>query len=178
MGAETDVSVYHGSFSKTNLGDILLAGETHYYDSYITVAALNRDIPYRVGGLEFEAEGQIVRHSGLQKHLEYNGLLMGRLGDPWSGWPFSIAVGEGLSFATRNPDLENPRRGLDDPGRESEWSRNLLNYMVFELEMALPLDSYRPRAFFRIHHRSGIYGIFCPPTCGSNYLAYGIKFEL
>lgn len=176
---ETDlwnVSLYHGKYSRTDLGSILLAGQTDYEPAYITVLALNRPLPYRLWRTELEGEGQIVRHSGIQKHLEFNGVVLARITEPFRGTPFSVGVGEGLSFATRNPDLENTSRSLQNIDARTETSRNLLNYLVFELDMALPVDMYAPRAFLRVHHRSGIFGTLCPSICGSNFVAYGVKF--
>ncbi|HBS04966.1 MAG TPA: hypothetical protein DEA96_08380 [Leptospiraceae bacterium] len=173
-----NITLYRGQFTRTTLGNIMLQGDTDYKPSYIFTGALSTPASVDFFGLPTEWEGQVVKHSGAQKHLEFNAVLMARLGDSldFSGIPVSFAIGEGLSFATRNPDLENPRSfyGIDG---ESEYSQNLLNYLVFEVEFGLPLDAYEPRAFIRLHHRSGIYGTFCPRTCGSNYIAYGIKFS-
>lgn len=169
-------SLYHGTFTTTTLGETLSA-YTNYKPSYLTVLTVNRPLPYRLWRANLEGEGQIGRHTGIMKHLEFNGVVLARFEQPFRGTPFSFAIGEGLSFATRNPELENPRRSIEDPYVAEETSRNLLNYLVFELEMAVPVDAYSPRAFIRVHHRSGIYGIFCPPVCGSNVVAYGVRFS-
>ena len=172
------VTMYRGQFTRTTLGNIMLQGDTDYKPSYTFTGAVSTPASVDFFGLPTEWEGQVVKHSGAQKHLEFNAVLMARLGNSldFSGIPVSFAIGEGLSLATRNPDLENPRSfyGIDG---ESEYSQNLLNYLVFEVEFGLPMDAYEPRAFIRLHHRSGIYGTFCPRTCGSNYIAYGIKFS-
>lgn len=171
-----NISFYQGLFSDTALGEIMIQGKTHYRDSYITTAAVGKPLERTLLGFPLEVEGQIVRHSGVQKHLEFNGLLLLRTEPISAGLPLTFAVAEGLSVATRNPDLENRRKNLTNMGITSEYSRNLLNYLTFEMEARVPLDAYEPRAFVRIHHRSGIYGVFCPPTCGSNYMAYGVRF--
>ncbi|MCB1173258.1 MAG: hypothetical protein KDK39_06825 [Leptospiraceae bacterium] len=173
-----DVIWYRGQYSDTDFGQILLNANTRFKNSFIDVLALNRDIPYTLLSVPLEGEGQVVRHSGRQRHMEYNAVLIARWGDPFQGLPLSFGFGEGLSLATRNPDMENQRRTVFHPNvTEEEDSRNLLNYLVVELEMGLHgFDSHRARAFLRLHHRSGIYGTFCPPTCGSNFVAYGVKF--
>lgn len=175
---DLDVTFYRGQFTGTTLGNILLQADTDYKPSYILTGAVSSSAPLEFFGLATEWEGQVVKHSGSQKHLEFNAVLMARIGNSldFSGLPISFAVGEGLSLASRNPDLENPRSFYGVDG-ESEYSRNFLNYLVFEVELGLPLDAYEPRAFIRLHHRSGIYGTFCPRTCGSNYIAYGVKFS-
>lgn len=171
-----NLSVYHGLFTDTALGEILLSAKTHYRSSYITTATVGKPLDRRLFGLPLEAEGQLVRHTGTQKHLEFNGLLLLRTEPLDAGLPVTFAVAEGLSLATRNPDLENRRKTIYNQGVASEYSRNLLNYLTFEVEARVPVDAYEPRAFVRVHHRSGIYGLLCPPTCGSNYMAYGVRF--
>ncbi|MBX7057792.1 MAG: hypothetical protein K1X75_06965 [Leptospirales bacterium] len=170
------LSYYYGQFSDTNLGDILLTASTDYRGDYLHAFSYSRPLALDLMELPLEAEGQVVRHSGRTTHMEFNGALVAR----WqsSGGGFSLAAGEGLSLATRNPDLENPRRSPLSPGTQSEYSRNLLNFLLFEAEAAIPLDAYQPRVFLRVHHRSGGYGLLCPPTCGSNYVAYGLRFSL
>ncbi|MEQ9364709.1 MAG: hypothetical protein RIF32_10715 [Leptospirales bacterium] len=172
-----DISFYRGKYSRTNLGDIMLAGRTKYEPSFISVLSFARPLPYRLWRADLEGEGQLVRHTGVQKHLEFNGVVLARITEPFRGTPFSVGIGEGLSLATRNPDLENTRRSLFSPNLSTETSRKLLNYLVFELEMAVPLDYYEPRAFVRVHHRSGIFGTLCPSICGSNFVAYGMRFS-
>ena len=62
-------------------------------------------------GLGWEVEGQLVRHYGMQDHYETNGLVVAR----WH--PFfwdryldtSFAIGEGLSYATKVPQVEVQR---------------------------------------------------------------------
>ncbi|MCE9598656.1 MAG: hypothetical protein K8S54_11865 [Spirochaetia bacterium] len=171
-----NVAVYQGLYSDTALGEILLSGKTHYRPSYITTLAVGRSIDWGLLGVPLEAEGQIVRHTGVQKHLEFNGLFLLRSDAMDLGLPVTFAVAEGLSVATRNPDLENQRKSIYNGGTTSEYSRNFLNYLAFEIEARVPVDAYQPRAFLRVHHRSGIYGLLCPPTCGSNYMAYGMRF--
>ncbi len=170
-----NVSLYQGLYSKTNFGEILLSGKTHYEDSYITVAAVGKPTDVQMLGLRLETEGQVVRHSGFDKHIEFNGLVMARTPQIGS-LPLTVGFAEGLSAAMRNPGIENPRKSYLDLGAESEYSRNLLNYLAVEMEVGLPVEEdYRPRAFVRLHHRSGIYGLLCPPTCGSNYIGYGVR---
>jgi hypothetical protein len=173
---EWNISTYQGLYSQTNLGQILLQGKTHYQPGYISAATVGKQTDYGIFGMKLETEGQVVRHTGRDKHMEFNGLVMARTEELFH-LPITFAMAEGLSLATRNPDLENPRKSIENPGAESEYSRNLLNYLVFEVEVGVPLDAYKPRAFVRVHHRSGIYGILCPPTCGSNYLGYGMRFS-
>ncbi|MCB1309403.1 MAG: hypothetical protein KDK30_14530 [Leptospiraceae bacterium] len=172
------LAYYRGQYTATDFGAVLLSADTDYKSSYIDVAALSKPVPYTFLGFPLEGEGQVVRHSGRQKHLEFNAVLIARWGDPFQGMPFSLGFGEGVSLATRNPDMENQRRTLLHANvHEEEDSRNFLNYLLVELEFGLgDFEAHRTRAFLRVHHRSGIYGLLCPPTCGSNFVSYGLRF--
>ena len=95
----------------------------------------------------------------------------------------SFAFGEGVSLTSQNPTMENKRKGFYlDTGLfqfQAIESRNFLNYVMVELDYRVWDTSYNPRIFVRIHHRSGVFGLLCPPdpACGSNFISYGVKFS-
>lgn len=169
-----DVSFYHGVFTNTTLGETLVFARTDYRPAYLTALTVARPTRYDLLDIPLEAEAQLVRHSGAQKHLEFNGVLVARYEFPRAG--ASLAFGEGLSFATRRPDVETVRPSASNPFQDSQATRNLLNYLMFEAEFRAPIDAENSRVFMRIHHRSGIWGVFCPRTCGSNFVTYGVRF--
>ena len=79
----------------------------------------------------------------------------------------SLAFGNGLSVATGIPEVEKLRK--------DERSKALLSYLMLELSFALPaLPQWS--LFFRIHHRSGVFGFFNGAWGGSNYLCLGIRW--
>jgi hypothetical protein len=118
-------------------------------------------------GLSWEVEGQFVQHYGLQDHNELNGLVIAR----WNRFPLdrfintSFAVGEGLSYATRVPEVEIAR-GQD--------SARLLNYLLFEFTFGLPAYP-QWQLVSLMHHRSGAFGLFSGVSGGSNYFGFGVK---
>ena len=177
FASNSDLSLYIGTFSDTRLVDIVTRGETSYQRSHILTAAVSRPTGSELESVLFETEAQVVKHFGIMQHLEVNGLLIAR----WPkvlGLPISLAVGEGLSLAGENPGLENPRKDFLHPFRPEEESRPLLNYLMVELEARPQFFSDSPRMFLRVHHRSGVFGTYCPPTCGSNFVAYGIRLPI
>lgn len=176
ISAESDLALYYGTFSDTRLLDILSSARTDYKPSHLLAATLSRPTGSDLSVLTFETEAQFVKHFGLMQHLEVNGLLIAR----WSGvfgLPIGLALGEGLSLAGTNPAMENQKRDWRNPFRTNEESRPLLNYIMVELEMGAA-ESDQPRVFMRVHHRSGVYGTYCPPTCGSNFIAYGVRLPV
>lgn len=118
-------------------------------------------------GLGVELEGQAVKHFGMQHHTEWNGLFALRWPSfPWDRWvDTSVAVGEGLSYATRRPPLEEELH---------EHQARLLNYLLFEFTFALP-DVPEWSLAARIHHRSGAWGTFDGVKGGSNFWGMGLR---
>ena len=166
------ISVYVAQYSPDRLLEILREYSPDFESSYLATVAYSR---FLIDGhwIRWELEGQLVQHWGQQSHQELNGAIVARwLRFPWDRFlDTSLAVGEGLSIASRVPPLE-PRSGPT----EGESTR-LLNYLLVELEFAPPQDSPWS-AFVRIHHRSGIYGIFGNIKGGSNFIGLGLRYTL
>ena len=164
------LTAYGGaSTDGTLVRDILLFGGFTVEDSYLAAIAVSEPVYYHER-YQWEVEGQVVKHFGLQDHWEFNALIALR----WKYFPWnkhvktSFAVGDGLSYATEVPLLED----LDEP---ETGSTRLLNYLLIELTFAPPKEEHW--AFvFRIHHRSGIFGVFDDVSGGSNVIALGIKY--
>lgn len=176
---------YGGQFTATDLMPILFRQRTDYKDSYIAVLGASREADFRIRFFQFESELNVVKHFGEMNHFEGNGLYSARVKNLFY-LPMSFAFGEGLSIASENPRLENKSKGIyyenyqfliQSKGIES---RNILNFIMVELDYGLSKPFYDSKIFMRIHHRSGVFGLLCPPdpACGSNFVSYGIKFTL
>jgi len=116
----------------------------------------------------FEVEGQVAQHFNKQDHTEFNALVVGRwLKFPWNETVrTSFAIGEGVSYATEIPEIERERSPNE--------TDHILNYLMLELELAPP-DEERWSFIARIHHRSGVFGLFDGVSRGSNFLGAGVK---
>lgn len=168
--------MYGGQWTETDLVPILTRQRTDYRNSNIWALGLNRVFMYRNA---FRAEGELIaaKHTGVMKHGEICAMGILHLGIP--GTPVFLRGGEGLSIATENPRMEN--RNFD-PMKwpwvlRSQKSSQYLNYLMFEIGFNLP-TSQPIETFLRIHHRSGIFGLMCPPTCGSNFVSYGVRMPI
>lgn len=170
-----------GPYINADLLPIVTQGDISYKKSYIGLLGLNYDLQKRLGILNLELEGLFGKHKGEMNHSELGGVLVARIPNIMLK-PMSFAFGEGLSWASENPFLENRKKGWDRGSLNTEniESRPILNYLMFELDYGIPSVSFQPKVFVRIHHRSGIWGTFCPPDppCGSNFLTYGVKVSL
>ncbi|MCG5530360.1 hypothetical protein LRD18_05665 [Halorhodospira halochloris] len=165
------VSFYAAQHVDNRLVHIFTRGRTEFQNSYLTSVNYGHPLGLNLWGFDFFTEAQAVKHSGKQSHYELNAVLIARWSrTPWDAFiDTSFAFGEGLSWASEPPPLE-PRGTRDD----SEESVQLLNYLLFELEAGPPQSNWR--AFTRIHHRSGVFGLFGGIRGGSNFLGLGLRY--
>jgi hypothetical protein len=177
-----DVSLYYGLFTETDLLPIVLRQDTNYKQSYIYSASLSRPIDYKLRFLDLGFEANLTKHDGLMHHWETNIFYTAKLSEIFNS-PISISIGEGMSFASENPKLENKDIGINFYNltiqKDPIQSSSLLNYAMVEIEFGKMSWEY-PRIFLRIHHRSGVFGLYCPPdpACGSNFVSYGMRYPL
>jgi len=162
-------TLYGGLSAQDNLGDVLSFQATFPDHTYIAVAALSRELWRYEHWVSLEAEGQVGKHFGRMHHWEFNGLISLRwLPFPWDKYlETSFAVGNGLSYATEVPKVEK---------EDDDNAQKFLNYLLLELTLGLP--KY-PRWDFviRIHHRSGVFGLYDGVRGGANFLCGGIKYR-
>lgn len=165
-GAETYLTVFGGVASK---GDIwqTTGFKAGAFESYLAGVALARTVGRHGEWARWEAEVQAVKHMGMQTHLEGVGLVLLRWrAFPWNSYlSTTAAVGDGLSYCTREPEVEIRRQGR---------STRLLNYLLFEITLALPGEE-RWSLSLRQHHRSGIFGIFDGMHGGSDFWVAGVR---
>lgn len=162
------VSVFVAQNARDRLVDILSTASADRRRSWLVAVAYGRPL-HQWRSISLELELQAARHTGMQRHGEFNAVLVARWMDfPWDHWADTrVAAGEGLSWATEVPELE-PR---SDP--EEGESARLLNYLLFEVEVRPPARPWS--GYLRIHHRSGVYGLFSDVTGGSNFVGLGVR---
>ncbi len=174
--------VYGGRYTSTDLLPILFRQKTDYKDSSIGVFGINYALNYKIRFIDIGSEALVGKHFGLMNHWEADGLMIARLSNLF-GLPISFAFGEGLSIASQNPVLETQMKGFNFKNgmleKQGIESRNILNYLMVELDYRVWDEPSNPRIFMRIHHRSGVFGFYCPPdpACGSNFVSYGLKMS-
>lgn len=163
-------SAYWAKNSPDRFMDIIRYLNPEFRKSYL-ISVTGGHIIQRKESFNIEFEMQSVLHYGKQHHLEINSVIIARwMNFPWDKWlDTRIAFGEGLSYAFRIPHLE-PRK---DP--LAEESARLLNYLLLELEFILP-GCKNLSTFIRIHHRSGVLGLFSGVIGGSNFIGTGLRY--
>lgn len=167
------VSVYAGRYSNNSLPEeIALLKPVDIEDATMVSAAYSEVLGARREPYWWEGEVNAVQWFRDQDHFELNGLVTWR----WHRFPWddvldtSFAFGNGLSWASSIPDLE-------DRFQAPEGSTRLLWHIAAEFEFGLP-GTDRWSTFFRVHHRSGVFGTFDGVEGGSNVLALGLRHRL
>ena len=162
------ITVYGARQTDGYLED-LITFNANWENSYLLAVALSRRFYTFRDLLDFEVEGQIVKHFEDQDHWEFNGLLVSRwLPLPWDKYiDTSLAMGAGLSYATETPEIEAKNRGD---------TSKLLAYLLFESTFALP-DFPQWSVVARIHHRSGAGGLFNGVYGASNAVGVGVRYS-
>jgi hypothetical protein len=145
--------------------------ELRFRGSYLIGLGLTKEFEQSPPHVGWELEGQLVQHIGEQDHLEVDFSINAR----WKTFPWdttldtSLALGSGLSYATEVPRSE--ARANSETG-----STRLLHYVLAEVAVAMTAES--PWSVFaRVHHRSGIWGLFDGVGRASNSLALGVRYR-
>jgi hypothetical protein len=163
---EWAVTLLGGQYSGSKL--LELGGGADFKSSYTAGLSLAYQFVDWGPHVRWELEGQAIKHFGEQDVGEFVGSINAR----WITFPWdrhldtSLAVGGGLSVTTEVPVLEKR-----DP--DNSHAGTLLHYLLVEAEVGLP-DS-RWSLVARVHHRSGIFGLFS--HSGSNVLALGVRYR-
>ena len=170
-------SLYQGIIPDALNGRLIL------HDAHISSFVLSKHLfdidiklpfsEYRLNGFSFETEATINKHRGFQKNYEVSGALVIRSGEFSLGENMSMNVswGNGLSYALAKPSWENGTsglRGIDTP--------QLQYFMSHEVEFR-HAAAQNISGFVRLHHRSGMYGVFSSGVggTGSNYIGAGLR---
>lgn len=119
-----------------------------------------------------DAETQVIKHFGTQRHWEFTAFFSLRwLVFPWDEYvDTTLAIGDGITYATEVPTLERRVFGEDEATRA-------LNYVVIETTFRLP-DASNWELSLRLQHRSGVFRMLDNVQEASTNLVLGIKFNL
>lgn len=163
-------SIYVGQYSNTALNEIVRIN-TDFEDSNVYVLSVGKELGVYKNVIGYELEAQVAQHSGKQTHEEINGAFTLRwLPFPWDRYlDTSFAFGNGLSYATSEPELEI-REG------EEHKTNQLLYYILVELAFSLPQQPDWD-LFVRIHHRSSVFGLIDNIWTGSNFVGLGLRYK-
>lgn len=183
-GAANSILVFGGWGTDTNFAQVIYAPWTvdlvdlgvvaaSYSTRIGTVSALFGD-PH-IGNIgedvTVEAEVGISGRFGQEDLGElWTALYLRYDGFPWNDAVFTtLGVNTGLSMLTEKSEFEE---GRDDKGKSSR----LLHYLAPEITLADP-DNKNLEFVLRLHHRSGVFGVFDGVVSGSTFISSGIRFR-
>ncbi len=91
---------------------------------------------------------------------------------PWNRLLYTTAAASalGLSYTTGVSAWEREHSG-------NEHGSNLLQFGAYEVTFAASAHA-RNEVFFRVHHRSGVYGLINGVSGGSSYFSFGFRHHL
>ena len=166
------VGIYGGELYKAPFVSIFYAPQNiRLSPSYLL--ALNFDYRfYKFSSLplQFEGEFNIAKRFGGQDQWDFSAAPFLRwTWFPWNNVLYTNArIGlMGASYVTSISPWERQNSG-------NATGSNILHFLVPEVTFALSENS-AGEAFVRVHHRSGVYGLFNGVKGGSNYLAGGYR---
>lgn len=141
------------------------------HDSGDRMVALTLDRELgRIGhkALGFGVEGQYAFHWGRAEYNEWAFAVMARWYEfPWNEWIVTtFAFGLGPSYTNIIPPIEADK-GI---------TTKVLNQADLEFTFALPSSPWN-QLFFRLEHRSGVFGLIDGAGDGSNFLTLGYRYH-
>lgn len=170
------VAVYGGTYVENSMERILLTDPEppwtwDYRDDHILALTLSRQVATLGRGFTVEAEVGLGKRFGRQSETEVWGAAYLRYrGFPWDRFLVtSVAVSTGLNYASDISDVER-NRARDDTGDR------LMHFFSPEITFALPEAPDR-EILFRLHHRSGVFGLVSDAWGGVQYDSIGIRYR-
>lgn len=170
------VAVYGGTYVENSMERILLTDPEppwtwDYRDDHILALTLSRQVATLGRGFTVEAEVGLGKRFGRQSETEvWCAAYLRYRGFPWDRFLVtSVAVSTGLNYASDISDVER-NRARDDTGDR------LMHFFSPEITFALPEAPDR-EILFRLHHRSGVFGLVSDAWGGVQYGSIGIRYR-
>lgn len=181
-GAADSVMVFGGVASETNFAQIIYSPWTTELND---IGVIGASYSHRFGtvnellgggglgdiGDDFTIEGEVgtsVRFGDESLGEAWTALYLRYEGLPWNDTVYTtIGVNTGVSVLT---DISEFEEGRDSKERASV----LLHYLAPEFTFADP-ENKDLELVLRLHHRSGVFGLFDGVVSGSTFLSAGIR---
>lgn len=167
------LGLFFGHFVDTNLVKIpgqMLVNEVPFRPSYYQALNVTQALG-QTGPVTWAFDSSFLRHTGKQQNYELTAGISPqyRWRIPPVGSSLDLAFVEGISYAFGDPVVE---KGVN--GQKDDYVY-LQNHLAFEI--GLHFDAVKNLSFpIRLHHRSGVYGVFGPRGIGSNFLSLGVRW--
>ncbi len=168
------LTLYNGVYTNRTLGKTTFNIPGKFERKYLHGLGLSRELTRFWDDFALELEGIFAKHHGRHKegHQDYEEYVLAFLlrydNFPWNHvLHTSAAIGDGMSLTSKTPEREVQIRGK---------SQRLLNYLAFELALTLP-GYPKYSLVYRIHHRSGVFGLFGGVRGASDFYVLGLRYR-
>lgn len=169
------VSIFGGNYVQNSLGQVLVTSpETPVTWNYHTAdhligTSVSRVVAHFWTHWTLEPEAGIGQRFGSQSATELWGALFFRYhGFPWDKTVVTtIAFSTGLNWASHVTQQEDDRA---HDGQGTPW----MHYFAPEVTFALP-EHPNVELMFRMHHRSGVFGLVSDAWGGAQYATVGLR---
>ncbi len=169
------VAIYSGVYIQDSLTDLWSSPSPPWSWNYATDDHIIATTVSRVTW-EFwrhwtmEPEFGVGERYGRQNATEVWGALFFRYHIPWDKYlVMTVAASTGLNWASEITDVEQDRA---NDGKGSQW----MHFLAPEITFALPSHP-NTELLFRVHHRSGAYGLVSEALGGAQYATVGLRFR-
>lgn len=167
--------VYHGQTAQTIFLKLMRFKSPRHIKTYISsIEADKKLFDFWKKRFQFEWANNFTWRwqQELQKDFwELNSYLMLRWNSfPWNKYVYTtIAFGEGFSYSSKVPYIESHDK------TNSEETSKFLNFLSYEITIGKP-KCRDWSLVYKLHHRSGIFGMINNVSGGSNVTAVGIRY--
>ncbi len=169
-------AIYAGWYIDNSLTEVLVtAPETPFtwdYDGdYIVATSVSRRIATLWGRVDVEPEIGLGQRFGEQAETEVWGAFFFRYrGFPWDDRIVTtMAISTGLNYASDISEKEQDR------AKDGEGAR-VMHFFSPEITFALP-QAPQYEVLFRVHHRSGVFGLVSDAWGGAQYGTIGLRWR-
>lgn len=170
---EYGITVYAGKSATSNFTSLFYAPwNVKFEDTHLLAVAGSKRLGTIWWDIDVDAELNVAKRFGDDDAWEFAGHLFFRYDDfPWNDTVHTtVGIGVGPSYATHVSDTEKTKAGNGDKGSK------FLNGFVPEITFTDP-DIPELGFTFRIHHRSGIFGLIDGVSGGSNFITFGTRYR-
>jgi len=167
---KTSFAIYGGPGTPSPLLDLIRFRTPSFENLWNVTIAVNRELVNVSDVIDLEAEASFSQHlENIQMNAVQGAGVLRWLPLPWDKViEGSAAVGLGLSYAQLPPLLESTHLGR---------TSNMLFHFYLEYAVMLGKEGTW-EGLFRIHHRSGMFGVFDGVVGGSDFLCLGARYRL
>ncbi len=173
---------YYGRMTNNTLGQVIIQDYTFAQETLYSIEfshQLSVDNPLRRFLQPIVTTVEVVgnftyRDDPVGPIYEFNPYVSFRWGHfPWDKYiTTTFALGEGVSFDSKVPSIEVG----NDADDKTDSPQKVLNYLMMEVTFAVPNHPHW-ELVARIHHRSGVYGLYNAENNGSTAIGLGIRYR-